>query len=1225
MYDLLRRYLDSSYPDKKTFFDHFQFERFRNRSEGYQWTIEFLVSHNKYYLENLEVRIITELLEAENCFDSIKFQLKAREVAMEIKEVDVKSAWPCDKLFLEKLDVLKLCDNLFGSGSLPDKVWDWLQKENLHLKELKVINLNRQEVKLLSAQLSPHRVSLSYLLEYLLKDFLKNKKRYIQRLDDLEHSRKSQQHDTPSKPITNGASQQSPARNELYNSSYFPNNMASTRMDEPMYGSVNYYESEQHHNVTPHKISCKKCKWDAKHHQSTPNLVGLRADVDQFGARQRKKKLFREINIIQQNMANKKSALAKALALLRVIDPLEVGAHRKVMNMRNILKQISNLGNIAPEYMDKLYEIIGKDGDDLLGNGSHLKDNMYEDLLGDHQKRGVKLEKQFGSHGQPFFERLDKLRGLIEPEIVKDPHLYERHDKNSPLRRSQKKRRGGSSQRDRRSPSNRDKRGSPRRDSQNRGDRDDMLDQPMSRKDPYSADDNRSRSISPQNHVMDDDYLDNEMVSLHSDDGENEPEGDDDYIKRCIPQSPSAPQKPKPQPRYEESPEARSGDAKDLVPKRDESTMSAPLKPKPQPRYEESPEARSGDAKDLAPKREESTMTLPVEEPQAPEPVYIEVEKIVYVDRVIEPEVKDPQPPPEPEYIEVEKIVYVDKIVEPEAKDLKETDTDVAGLIEMEDKLLDNEDLGPWPPVQELPPKPEIAEQLTDVVGLIELVERGFDCEGLIEKEEKDLDCEGLIEQHEQELDCNGLIEFEEKEQSTTGQIEEEVKVEEPPKEFVRATTDCEGLIEFVEQNLDCDGLFEQAEVELDCEGLVEFVEAGFDCEGLVEYGEQECQTDEIVKETAEMETETEAKVLLDTELQTDPEPVIEKLEQGMQTDPEPVIEKLEQEMQTDPEPVIEKLEQEMQTDPEPVIEKFEFEMQTDPEPIIEKKDVEIDNDPSWLEKLLEEARIDERNKLKGQKAMQEMLEKAKMKQSETQTDTTETKDTDVGSTPHQDFINAEMVTDKKDTKDTGMVTTENKKVDISCSTEVKKYLEVNLDQDQDFEFEAMRNKLPPKVSNQSSGLNSIKVPVTPEDTTPIISSTTPNPPQEKGSPTKIPKSRSPMKLTPMGKDNKAPSHQDPGWKGENTGLKSDESNFGPDKAKPKKEEIVAAKQTDEDFDFLKKDTKEKLPKRKAGKRVIRESPFKKQQTNVGNGDSPVSTNSGFKRQLTTGSRGSKL
>lgn len=60
-----------------------------------------------------------------------------------------------------------------------------------------------------------------------------------------------------------------------------------------------------------------------------------------------------------------------------------------------------------------------------------------------------------------------------------------------------------------------------------------------------------------------------------------------------------------------------------------------------------------------------------------------------------------------------------------------------------------------------------------------------------------------------------------------------------------------------------------------------------------------------------------------------------------------------------------------------------------------------------------------------------------------------------------------------------------------------------------------------------------------------------------------------------------------------------------------------------DNFRFLsKKDERPKIAKRKPGKRVLRDSPFKKTTpTMEKSGDSPVSTNSGFKRQLTSGSR----
>ena len=100
--------------------------------------------------------------------------------------------------------------------------------------------------------------------------------------------------------------------------------------------------------------------------------------------------------------------------------------------------------------------------------------------------------------------------------------------------------------------------------------------------------------------------------------------------------------------------------------------------------------------------------------------------------------------------------------------------------------------------------------------------------------------------------------------------------------------------------------------------------------------------------------------------------------------------------------------------------------------------------------------------------------------------------------------------------------------------------------------------------------------------------------------------------------------YDDEGWSVGNTGKKSDVSDFGPEKVKPKKEEVKVGKLNAADNAFLRKDKDDGGPKKKPGKRVIRDSPFKKSTTHTGDKDdvkSPVSKNSGFKRQLTTGTR----
>jgi hypothetical protein len=87
----------------------------------------------------------------------------------------------------------------------------------------------------------------------------------------------------------------------------------------------------------------------------------------------------------------------------------------------------------------------------------------------------------------------------------------------------------------------------------------------------------------------------------------------------------------------------------------------------------------------------------------------------------------------------------------------------------------------------------------------------------------------------------------------------------------------------------------------------------------------------------------------------------------------------------------------------------------------------------------------------------------------------------------------------------------------------------------------------------------------------------------------------------------------------ENTGRAPDVSDFSDKIVKDKKD--VKVGKLDSDNPFLKADKDAGGPKRKSGKRVIRDSPFKKSATIKGDDASPVSKNSGFKRQLTTGTR----
>jgi hypothetical protein len=90
----------------------------------------------------------------------------------------------------------------------------------------------------------------------------------------------------------------------------------------------------------------------------------------------------------------------------------------------------------------------------------------------------------------------------------------------------------------------------------------------------------------------------------------------------------------------------------------------------------------------------------------------------------------------------------------------------------------------------------------------------------------------------------------------------------------------------------------------------------------------------------------------------------------------------------------------------------------------------------------------------------------------------------------------------------------------------------------------------------------------------------------------------------------------------QNTGRAPDSSEFS-DKIVKDKEDVKVGK-LDSNNPFLKADKNDGGPKKRSGKRVIRESPFKKSGTKDLDA-SPVSKSSGFKRQLTTGARTGEL
>jgi hypothetical protein len=273
LYELLRNYIVDGLPDKLEFYDAYLYNKFKNRRDGHQYTIEFLVSWVKFYQDSLEVRLVHQLAHSAEFSDAVKFLIRARKVAMTINGLDPGGPWSSDKIFLDRKGIANFCDELFGPGSDSDKVWKWLQQENRHFHDIQHTAQDLDGVQLLSGHIDSERVSLSYLLEYVLKDFLPDKKRYINKLYDLEK--------TSAGPVTGGPYSPSKARPDgLVDDGTDPVDMPlldpySTRTGTGPMGRGHPSGSDDYmlYGTNPKEASnknCMKCDNDQKYF-STPN------------------------------------------------------------------------------------------------------------------------------------------------------------------------------------------------------------------------------------------------------------------------------------------------------------------------------------------------------------------------------------------------------------------------------------------------------------------------------------------------------------------------------------------------------------------------------------------------------------------------------------------------------------------------------------------------------------------------------------------------------------------------------------------------------------------------------------------------------------------------------------------------------------------------------------------------------------------------------------------
>ena len=189
LYDLLKKFLLSSHKCTQDFYDVFLYEKCKERKEGHHFTMEFLASWRKWLHTSLEIRLVNEILDNEERFrEGLKFLLKCKKIIAQLKRMDKTQTYSfdSDKMYLYHKDIVHFCEKMLGVNSDPRKLIKWLKIETRKIQELNDLTAYKEEVSLIKDQISPDKVSLSYLLEFLMKDYLSDQKRYIERMQEIK-------------------------------------------------------------------------------------------------------------------------------------------------------------------------------------------------------------------------------------------------------------------------------------------------------------------------------------------------------------------------------------------------------------------------------------------------------------------------------------------------------------------------------------------------------------------------------------------------------------------------------------------------------------------------------------------------------------------------------------------------------------------------------------------------------------------------------------------------------------------------------------------------------------------------------------------------------------------------------------------------------------------------------------------------------------------------------
>ena len=420
-YEILEAFVNSDKKNKKDFYDFFLFEKFSTLYDGYRFTVEFVVSSQKFTHELLEVKIQYQLVELNEPKDAISFWLRSKKIAE--GQINTNSL-SCDKMLLNQQDMKLFCDRIFNNSSTQNKIFEWIKNENSYLKDQRDMNSNNPQIRKLSEQIGPNFVSVTYFLEYLQKDHLFDKKRLINCINDQdtqltpEDIGKNTQQMTNFNLLLNDTNSKLCGCEGKENIQFDKenNHFESNKQKQPFNtGSDANTEKQQPFSNTMTSLSFNLASTlheSSIKYKTTIGKKGLKYQTEDFSKNdfdqaEKKKKMCEGITKMTAKMDQKRKALATIQGLFRAIDPIDDDLKTAINGTKKKFLDEFSIGLTKQKkikILNTFTESEFKTFETLLPQS-----NIFSDFNKTVKEKGVKIAKEYREIGIPYAKRIDQL------------------------------------------------------------------------------------------------------------------------------------------------------------------------------------------------------------------------------------------------------------------------------------------------------------------------------------------------------------------------------------------------------------------------------------------------------------------------------------------------------------------------------------------------------------------------------------------------------------------------------------------------------------------------------------------------------------------------------------------------------------------------------------------------------------------------------------------------